>query len=234
MGIETREKIHYFAIFAFAGLKRAERISRPELPAMRRILFALVPLISAAQTPLSEKEAALGRQMVVEVRRTSTPVKIPELQSYVSQLGARLAPGFVFEVVSMDATEPIVLPGRYVFVPLSLLTAANDEAEFAGMLAQAVARGPRRWAGLAPQQQRGSEITADSAAARTMSQAGFDPAALLRCIERLHPDDESRIAALRETIRAIPRGDWKVSDRFSEVQALVRPKPRTPPSLFNK
>jgi predicted Zn-dependent protease len=36
--------------------------------------------------------------------------------------------------------EPRVLPGGYVFVPLALLQTAKDEAEFAGMLAQAIAR----------------------------------------------------------------------------------------------
>jgi len=211
---------------------------------MRSVLLGLLPLVLAAQSAVSEKEAAVGRQMAAEVRRASTPVNVPDVQNYVSQLGARLGPGFSFEVVSMDENEPVVVPGRHIFVPVSLLIAAGDEAEFAGMLAQGIARGPGRWGrwvdvgGLMPiaaqQQRRANELVADSTAALAMSQAGLDPAALLRYIERLQPGDEGRINALRQTVSGIPRGDWKVTDRFSEIQALVRPNPRTPPSLFNK
>jgi len=208
---------------------------------MRSVLVALLPLMLGAQNPVSQKEAALGREMAAEVRRSTTPVDLPEVQNYVAQLGVRLGPGFTFEVVAMDADEPVVLPGRYIFVPVTLLIAANDEAEFAGMLAQGRARGPGRWSdfgGLTPisaqRERREANLKADALAAVAMSQAGFDPAALLRFIERLHPNDEARISALRQTVRGIPRGEWKVSDRFLEIQALVRPNPRTPPSLFNK
>jgi predicted Zn-dependent protease len=82
-------------------------------------------------------------------------VESKPVQNYVAQLGAKLSaelasPALVytFSVVETDQTnslsEPLVLPGGYIFVPLSLLLAARDEGEFAGMLAQAMARHPLR------------------------------------------------------------------------------------------
>ena len=66
-----------------------------------------------------------------------------------AQLAARLPQPerpFTFEVVSADESnvlhEPLVTPGGDVFVSTSLIVAASDEAEFAGMLAQAMERVP--------------------------------------------------------------------------------------------
>jgi beta-barrel assembly-enhancing protease len=184
--------------------------------------------LAAAQDRTLDKEAALGGQMAEEVRRSTTPVGSQEVQDYVARLGARLSTQlpnppfpFTFAVVKMDQTnalhEPRALPGGYIFVPLSLLLVANDEAEFAGMLAQAMARGPLRMdnnAGTIPtifvggwgddsmliparwlDRWREMELHADTSAAVAMSRAGFDPSALLRYIERLQPADR-RYSAL--------------------------------------
>lgn len=93
--------------------------------------------------------------MADEAGRRTTPVESIEVQNYVAQLGEKIASHsvlpdgtvkFTFSVVSNEEDnslhEPLVIPGGYVFVPARLLLAATDEAEFAGMLAQAIAREP--------------------------------------------------------------------------------------------
>lgn len=225
---------------------------------------------------------AIGGQAADEVRQHTTPVDSTEVQSYVAQLGAKIAaqfvipdstPGFTFSVVSTDDDnslhEPLVIPGGYVFIPSHLLLAATDEAEFAGMLAQAIARETLPIAQISAEpipvftfvgsfmgdtvlpagsmrRQREMELEADRSAIPAMSRAGFDPAALLRFIERVQPPDAprsffpprgARIAALQETIRNLPPATYAASNQFYNIQQRLRPpptEPRSPPSLFGK
>jgi len=97
-----------------------------------------------------EKEMALGASLAQQVQRTATPLNSPAALDYVQRLGAKLAAqlpeprfSFTFAVTSNDQGnalhEPLSLPGGYIFVPASLFLAAQDEAEFAGMLAHAMA-----------------------------------------------------------------------------------------------
>ena len=97
-----------------------------------------------------EKEAALGAGLAQQVRRTATLLDSPAALAYVSKLGAKFSaqlpePRFTytFAVTSDDRSnslhEPLSLPGGYIFVPASLFLAAQNEAEFAGMLAHAMA-----------------------------------------------------------------------------------------------
>jgi predicted Zn-dependent protease len=245
---------------------------------MRSTAFAFFCLTLAAQDRPLDKEAALGRQMAGEIRRSTTLAEPQAIQDYVTQVGARLATqlpnpafGYTISVVDTDQTnalhEPVVLPGGYIFVPLSLLLAANHEAEFAGMLAQAMARRPlqikNNGVGTIPtvfvggwgdsllipaaavtvlnlDRWRTMELQADTTAAVAMSRAGFDPAALVRYIERLQPPDRrysafppraARIAALEQTIRDLPPSANMHSDEFQRIQELARPatsKPRSP------
>jgi predicted Zn-dependent protease len=101
----------------------------------------------------AEKEAKLGATLAEEVRRNSTALDSALARDYLERLGRQLAaqlPGdgvkYTFEIIA-DKTagptnqlyEPIALPGGYLFVPAGLFLAAQDEAEFAGMLAHAMA-----------------------------------------------------------------------------------------------
>jgi beta-barrel assembly-enhancing protease len=96
-----------------------------------------------------EKEAALGAGLAEDARRQTTKLDNPEVQAYVERVGRRLAAHlpdtsltFTFAVITDDrggpTHEPIAIPGGYLFVPTSLVLAAQDEAEFAGMLAHAM------------------------------------------------------------------------------------------------
>ncbi len=112
------------------------------------MLLAAVAL--PAQEPQAAKEAALVAHLVKEVRQSTTALDKPDVQSYVDRLGKRLAAQFTgdsiitytFAVVTDSLTgrthEPMALPGGYIFLSTSLLLAAQDEAELAGMLAHAM------------------------------------------------------------------------------------------------
>src|ERR1700733_11971936 len=120
---------------------------------LRMLAMMLVSFAVEAQDPQKQdprKEAAIGAQMANEVRRGTTPLESPEVQSYVERIGNKLASQFTsegrtytFAVVTDSLSgrthEPIALPGGYVFVSTSLLSAAQDEAGFAGMLAHGMA-----------------------------------------------------------------------------------------------
>jgi predicted Zn-dependent protease len=197
---------------------------------MRFVLFALCCAALAAQSLTTERQAAIGRQFADEVNRRTTPVESSEIQNYVAQVGAKIASQsalsdsalkFTFSIVSTEEDnslhEPLVLPGVYIFVPSRLLLTATGEAEFAGMLAQAIAREPLSirviqnsgasipvftfvgsfWGDTAMpavplRQQREIELQADKSAVLAISRAGFDPAAFLRFIERVQPPDSPR------------------------------------------
>jgi predicted Zn-dependent protease len=109
------------------------------------IVLSLVSL-SGEQT----KETAMGAQLAAEVRRHSTPLGARAVDNYVANLGLRLAAqmtnrpaSWTFSVITDQAGgathEPISLPGGWIFVPAQLILEAHSEAEFAGMLAHAMA-----------------------------------------------------------------------------------------------
>jgi len=182
-----------------------------------------------------EREAKLGATLAEEVRRNSTALDSALAQNYVERLGRQLAaqlPGdgikYTFEIIA-DKTagptnqlhEPIALPGGYLFVPAGLFLAAQDEAEFAGMLAHAMARG--------------FESEADLLAAQAMARAGYDPGALIRYIKRVQIDRtdqpkvfsplplrDARIAALEQVIRGLPAQRYSSSEEYQRVQEEVR------------
>ena len=96
-----------------------------------------------------EKEASLGRQLAAEFRKRTTIIDSPTVQDYLDRLGRRLESHlldanfpFTFRAIAEDPCpsihEPAALPGGYVFVPAALFIAAQDEAEFSGMLAHAM------------------------------------------------------------------------------------------------
>ena len=97
-----------------------------------------------------QKEAALGAALAQQAERRATPLNNPAALEYVQRLGDKLAaqlpePRFTytFSLTADDQSnvlhEPRSFPGGYIFVPASLFLAAQDEAEFAGMLAHAMA-----------------------------------------------------------------------------------------------
>ena len=191
------------------------------------------------QVPLmQDKDAALGERMAAEVRRETKPIANATVRDYIDRLGRKLSPAhFSFEPILDDRREPLALPGGIVFVTSTSILKARDETEFAGVLSDAMCQKPAGgWLGPLPkgmqEKAKVSAIEADRKAVRMASDAGFDPAGLLRYLERLEPRPEERIAALREAVRALPAHPDSPNPEFPMVQAAVRALMPPPPSLF--
>jgi predicted Zn-dependent protease len=117
------------------------------------ILSAVTGIAQVGQGPnlySREREAAFGAALAQQVRRTVTPLDSPAALEFLQRMGAKIASQlpeprytYTFAVTSSDQSnslhEPLSLPGGYIFVPASLFLAAQNEAEFAGMLAHAMA-----------------------------------------------------------------------------------------------
>ncbi len=179
-----------------------------------------------------DREAQIPAAVAADIRKHVTVFESPGALEYLRMLEQRLAaPGtrYTFELIT-DSTneleEPIALSGGHVFVPAGLFMAARDEAEFAGMLAHAMAhvearhilRSSAQTAGstvpstfvympgptaMVPmrfiEQVRAFESDADLIAARKLDAAGYDPTALARYIERTQrdvPDERRKFSAL--------------------------------------
>jgi beta-barrel assembly-enhancing protease len=218
---------------------------------LRMIALTLAAMSAGAQQPelskgvdlhSKEKEARLGAIVAEEFRKNSRPLASATVRAYVERLGAQLATQAPegsgpcrFEVVADHRTtnsvnEAFVLPGGYVFVPADLLLAAKDEAEFAGMLAHAVAHVAARHATRTSSREsitiaiplgfsdadvpmtyrrfvRGYELEADLLAVPIMARAGFDPSALIRYIQRVQRDPPASGAPFS----ALPARDERVA-----------------------
>jgi beta-barrel assembly-enhancing protease len=95
-----------------------------------------------------DKEIALGQALAADYRQKTTPLDNGAASDYVKRVGAKLAaqfPGWKYQIETIredqgGAThEPAAFPGGFIFVSVDLIAAAQNEAEFAGMLAHAMA-----------------------------------------------------------------------------------------------
>jgi predicted Zn-dependent protease len=265
-------------MFLFAGVLL--NAQKPLGPAQNSVNYSL------------EKEAALGKQLAVDLHQRTTSIDNPDVRTYVEGLGQRIASHlpearvpFTFSVIADDLCptihEPTALPGGYIFIPAASLLAAQDEAEFAGILAHAMVHVSRRHGaktatatnfatiplifmggspcsvGLAIPSgfsalQRSNELEADSSAVQTMAQAGFDPMALVRYVERVQPqqnnmaqsafqslpDRDQRVANMRSIISTLQSAKYVApSEWFTTIQEELRKmkdrsaRPRVPPTL---
>jgi predicted Zn-dependent protease len=219
-------------------------------------LFVAVSLAAqGSDSQQSNKEAVLGRQMAAEILHHSTPIHNPAVDRYLARLGRQLSaqfpgspPHFTFAVIADDpcpAThEPAVLPGGFIIVPAALFGAADDEAEFAAMLAHSMEHIIQRhgtWSGcpdqaLIPFKARASvhndELEADALAIPLLASAGFDPGALARYIARVQPPSstalsplpsrDERLRAMQPVIERFPLADSQVStSEFIAVQREI-------------
>jgi predicted Zn-dependent protease len=179
-------------------------------------------LLVAQEPPLNkEKEAALGAAMARQVQNDTATVDDSTVHDYIQPLGRRLAAqvrsgDFQWEFVVIrdnvggSTHEPLSIPGGHIFVPVSLILAANSEAELAGMLAHSMAHiverhrvrmagtanltvfyGSRMWNDDGPplpaeslRAARDNELDADRVAGVLMAAAGYDPTALIGYLRR--------------------------------------------------
>src|SRR5258708_27677412 len=103
-----------------------------------------------------EKEAAMGASLARDVRQNTTATERPAVRDYVQRIGGLLSAQvsnpltYTFSVIADDrggpTHEPLSLPGGYIFVSSRLILTARNDAEFAGMLAHAMAHvAERHW-----------------------------------------------------------------------------------------
>jgi predicted Zn-dependent protease len=225
-------------------------------------LCVLASLQSFAQKPTSiEKEGELGLQLASDFREHTTSIASPTAEQYVEDLGQKLALqvpktgfSFTFGIIADDPCptihEPAAFPGDHIFVPVALFVAAHDEAEFAGMLAHAMAHAQQPWrrelvpsagvfmsgigcfSGLAVPSsglpvpagflkfQRTLESEADLLAVQTMSSTGFDPNALVRYTTRIQP----QVPGARAAFSPLPLREDRI---VSMSSAIAKLSPRT-------
>ncbi len=92
-----------------------------------------------------EKEAALGRQLAMQVEQEAKFVDDPIITEYVNRIGQNLVLHsdakipFTIKVIDSDEVNAFALPGGFFFVNKGLLLAADNEAEVAGVMAHEIA-----------------------------------------------------------------------------------------------
>jgi predicted Zn-dependent protease len=212
-----------------------------------------------------DTEIAMGAQLAKAVLRDTNAFDSAPVQRYAARLGGQLAaqaggPNFPYSFTVVASKmggpthEPIALPGGPIFISADLILAAQNEAEFAGMLAHAVAHVAGRHyarqmtrenlmqigaiaASMSTNGPAGmAESQADSLAVRTMSKAGYDPAALAAYIRRLQPAHatgtpkifspipavEERVQAIEKAIANLPAQTYTSGGDFQAIQDTVR------------
>ena len=179
------------------------------------------------------------------------------------------------DTVTAPMQEPVAFSGGFIFVRTGLFLAARGESEFASMLAHAIAHVAERHGtrqatrgqivnmasvpliymghshayGVVPMGflkfARAFELEADKLAVGITAAAGYDPAALIRYVNRMQvdrgdpntsalPPVAERIAALTEAVRALPQRTYPARGGFAaareEVQRLMNQQTE-PPTL---
>lgn len=91
-----------------------------------------------------EKEAAIGRQMSMEVEQQAKMVDDPVITEYVNRIGQNLVlhsdakVPFTIKVIQDDSVNAFALPGGYFYVNTGLILAADNEAELAAAMAHEI------------------------------------------------------------------------------------------------
>ena len=211
-------------------------------------ILALSAIVAVAQPIQPEKERALGRGLANELRREAGPADNPELAAFVQRVGQRLAGAnqYEFSLIGPNGpSEPAGLPGQIILVPTSFFRQAADEAEFAALVAHAMAHSALHHGWLQPQQgatiplyfghhtlvpmayreqARRNELEADQRAVEIIARAGYDAAALSTYLRRAKADPE-RLAALEQ--RTPPGGELGGTEFLRLQQVVGTPKPPT-------
>ena len=117
------------------------------------LVFAILCLSGCETTPgrdfnlLSTRdEVAMGREFAAEVERQEKLLDDPAIQSYVAQMGARLAAvsprqNITYSVRVIDAPDTInafALPGGFIYVYTGLMRICSNEAELAAVIAHEI------------------------------------------------------------------------------------------------
>lgn len=195
-----------------------------------------VATLGIAQGQDLTREQALTRHYAAEIRRQSTPLSMPAVQSWIDRIGNRLAAGFRsgidwrFDLTAdASATEPLSVPGGTVFVPVGAIMAAEDEQAFIRLLAHHMAHAANPNS-LVPVRANGVGIP------MIFMGAGHDrqllvPKAFTAHVEQLEREADAIAGEALTEVEVLSSGHFEI------IQELVRgtPKPaRRPPTLHRK
>jgi predicted Zn-dependent protease len=143
----------------FSGPRSAARKTIALLAAASVLLTALfTPLLISRQAEAAlfgeftiADEAKLGREFDIMVRSRLPLVQDPEIIDYFEDMVQRLSNSmppqpfpFQVSVIRHNAVNAFAVPGGYIFIHTGLITAMNDEAEVAGVLAHEMAHVTQR------------------------------------------------------------------------------------------
>jgi Zn-dependent protease with chaperone function len=92
-----------------------------------------------------EQDVQMGQEAVKEIEKEVQVVDDKQLTNYVAGIGKRLAANsqepdypYTFKVVADDSINAFALPGGPIYVHSGLITAADNEAQVAGVLAHEI------------------------------------------------------------------------------------------------
>ncbi len=188
------------------------------------------------------------RRLGAEVGRgLAPPFADPAVAEYVQSVADRALaraqherPRLRFRAVVFDAgpADAFALPDGAVYVSTGMLFAVGDESELAAVLAHEAAHAVHH--ATLQSHPLAAEARADADAARALAEAGYDPHALGRLLDRLHerggaawlasPTVRARVSAVDRAI-AVERlgGDERGAERVAPLKqqllATVRPSP---------
>lgn len=98
-----------------------------------------------------EQDIEMGRQSAEQIIRETPMLDDPQISSYISQLGAKLAAKaagekfpYNFRTVATREINAFALPGGYLFVNAGVIAAARNEGELAGVMAHEIAHSALR------------------------------------------------------------------------------------------
>ncbi|MDX1444038.1 MAG: M48 family metallopeptidase, partial [Gammaproteobacteria bacterium] len=99
----------------------------------------------------SSREAAIGRQIIMQLRDAGMIEDDPELQQYINDIGSRLTAStntrgqeFNFYVIRDDAVNAFALPGGHIGVNTGLIRRTRNESELASVMAHEIAHVTQR------------------------------------------------------------------------------------------
>ena len=170
-----------------------------------------------------EHDRRVGAEASKEVAASIGVVKNAALNSYVNQVGQRVARNapsggfdYSFQVVDQDEPNAFALPGGYIFVSRGLLAMANDEDELANVLSHEVVHVARRHAaarqsimsalpgifsmaarGQAAAYGRDQETESDRLGQGLAALAGYDPQGMANFLTQLEASERLRLGFSR-------------------------------------
>ena len=168
--------------------------------------WAVIGKMHSSPNPFlsSERERQLGRVMVKSFERDTRLLTDSAVDEYLNCIAGKIVSyadlGTLVTVKVADDEEvnAYALPGGFIYVNTGLITVADDEASLAGMIAHEIAHIAARHAttlrfrfqGVTSDRaflefNRELELEADFLALRYLSEAGYDPAAFVKLLEKI-------------------------------------------------